>query len=103
MATEKPRFSITLDEDLLGRVEDYRHENKISTRSKAVVQLVEKGINELLKAEAAEIKKAPSIRDEALLNYFGQLNEQGQNMVVDYARLLVVSGEHSKNSADKPV
>lgn len=39
--TEKPRFSITLDEEMLTKVEDFRHDNRISTRSQAVVKLIE--------------------------------------------------------------
>ena len=51
--------------------------------------------------ETQEIEKAPSTRDEALLEYFGQLNEQGQTKVIDYARDLANGGNYSKNSADK--
>lgn len=47
MATDKPRFSITVDEDTLDRVDTYRDENGISTQSKAIVQLVKKGLEEL--------------------------------------------------------
>ena len=43
--TEKPRFSITLDDDLLIKVDDFRHDNRISTRSQAIVRLIEMGLD----------------------------------------------------------
>lgn len=45
--TDKPRFSITLDEPLFNRLERYRFENKFSTRSKAAVHLIELALNEV--------------------------------------------------------
>ena len=69
MATDKPRFSITFEDDLFDQIEDFRHEHRISTRSKAVVKLVEKGIESLVQENpdlADIIKKAPSVSDEAM-------------------------------------
>lgn len=45
--TEKPRFSITLDEPLFDRLERYRYENRFSTRSKAAVHLIDVALNEI--------------------------------------------------------
>ena len=47
MATEKPRFSITVDEELLKAIEDYRFGNRIAMRSEAIVQLIKKGLETL--------------------------------------------------------
>lgn len=44
MATE--RFELRLDEDLLGRVDDWRDDVGISTRAEAIRQLVEKGLRQ---------------------------------------------------------
>lgn len=43
--TDKPRFSITLDEPLFDRLERYRYEHRFSTRSKAAVHLIEVALN----------------------------------------------------------
>ena len=40
MATKKPQVLLTLDEDLLERIEDYRYENRIPTRSEAMRRLI---------------------------------------------------------------
>ena len=49
--TDKPRFSITLDETLFDRLERYRYECRFSTRSKAAVHLIEVALNELSNSE----------------------------------------------------
>lgn len=45
MATKKPQVLLTLDEELLKRIEDYRYENRIPTRSEAIRSLIKKGLN----------------------------------------------------------
>ena len=45
MSTDKPRFSITVDVELLKRVEDYRYENRCSNRTQAVLELIRLGLN----------------------------------------------------------
>lgn len=47
MATDKPRFTITVPEDLYKLIEDYRFENRYSSRSDAVIDLIRKGLIEL--------------------------------------------------------
>jgi hypothetical protein len=41
MATEKPRITVTLDEETLRRVEEYRHKHRFSTLSKAAAFLIQ--------------------------------------------------------------
>ena len=48
MSTKKPRFTITMDEELFERVETYRFEHRLRSQSQAVVSLVESGIASLL-------------------------------------------------------
>ena len=44
MPTKKPIISVVLDEEMLKRVDDYRFDNRISSRSKALNELIKKGI-----------------------------------------------------------
>ena len=46
MATEKPRFTITMDENLLDQIDDYKFTNRIKNQSKAIVELVQRGLIE---------------------------------------------------------
>ena len=58
MTTLKPRSTITFDEDLFERLEDYRFENRFSSRSKAVVELVRLGLDaDYKKKKAKEQRK----------------------------------------------
>jgi metal-responsive CopG/Arc/MetJ family transcriptional regulator len=45
MATKKPQVLLTLDEELLERIEDYRYENRIPARSEAIRKLLRKALN----------------------------------------------------------
>lgn len=49
MPTEKPRVSVTLDEEMLKRIDDYRFANRIGSRSQALNELIKLGIEELEK------------------------------------------------------
>ena len=57
MATDKPRFTITLDEDTFAEVMAYKAKNKLSTQSKAVQRLVALGLDSL----SGETQKEDSI------------------------------------------
>ena len=47
MSTEKPRYSITLDEELFKEVEDFRFEHRYQTRNQATVELIRLGLAEI--------------------------------------------------------
>ena len=57
MPTEKPRYSITVDEELLKRIDDFRFDNRYVSRSAATLDLIRIGIEELEKRQE-EAKKA---------------------------------------------
>lgn len=44
MATDKPRYSITVDDELFQRIEDFRFENRFQTRNEATVALIKRGL-----------------------------------------------------------
>lgn len=47
MATEKPRFTITLDAELYEKVNDYQHAKKYATQTKAIADLIVRGAKSL--------------------------------------------------------
>ena len=51
MATDKPRYSITLDEELFKEVEDFRFERRYQTRTQATVELIRLGLAEIKKQQ----------------------------------------------------
>lgn len=44
MATNKPQILLTVDNDLLERIEDFRYSNRIPTRSEAIRRLIEEAL-----------------------------------------------------------
>lgn len=57
MPTEKPRYTITMDEELLKQVDDFRFENRYATRTQATLELIRLGL-EKLKDEQANAEKS---------------------------------------------
>jgi metal-responsive CopG/Arc/MetJ family transcriptional regulator len=44
MPTEKPKLIIVMESDLLKRIDDFRFDNRINSRSEAIRQLIEAGL-----------------------------------------------------------
>ncbi|MDA3896773.1 MAG: ribbon-helix-helix domain-containing protein [Desulfobacteraceae bacterium] len=44
MPSKKPKLLLVIDEELLQKVDDYRFENRISSRAEAVRQLMKRGL-----------------------------------------------------------
>lgn len=49
MPTNNPRFCITVPEELLKEIDDFRFDNRFNSRSQATVALIEMGIKALQK------------------------------------------------------
>ena len=49
MPTEKPRYSIIVDEELLKKIDDFRFENRYPSRSAATLELIRLGMDALKK------------------------------------------------------
>jgi metal-responsive CopG/Arc/MetJ family transcriptional regulator len=44
MPTEKPKILITLEDSLLTRIDDFRYDSRIPSRSEAIRRLIEEGL-----------------------------------------------------------
>ncbi|NCC83654.1 MAG: hypothetical protein EOM03_05950 [Clostridia bacterium] len=47
MATDKPRFSITVSDDMYEQINEFQHLNKLATQTKAIASLLELGISSI--------------------------------------------------------
>ena len=45
MATEKPRFTITVPEEILKRIDDTRFNERFESRTEAVLELILRGLD----------------------------------------------------------
>ena len=72
MATDKPRYTVSVDNDLFQKIEDFRFERRFQTRSEATVELIRLGL-EALEKELETEKKA---QKRSLLPLRRQASEQ---------------------------
>ncbi len=47
MATNKPRYTVSVDNELFQRIENFRFERRFQTRSEATVELIRLGLDSL--------------------------------------------------------
>lgn len=107
MATGKPRFSVTFEEDSFAKIQKYQKDNNISTQSKAVARLVELAINEI--ESGSDAKKTLSMAEavpgdtlcSTLLYNFDQLNQEGREKLVDLSDDMVATGKYIKSNPDR--
>ncbi len=56
MPTKKPRYTVTVDEELLKRIDDFRFENRYPSRSAATLELIRLGMETIEKQNEAKGK-----------------------------------------------
>ena len=62
MATDRPRYTVSVDNELFQQIEDFRFERRFQTRSEATIELIRMGL-EALKKEQASQEKQQDIHD----------------------------------------
>lgn len=55
MATKRPRYMISVDDDMFNAIEDFRFEKRFQTRSEATAELIRLGL-EALKRDQQEME-----------------------------------------------
>ncbi len=62
MATDKPRFSITVSDEVYQQINEYQHKHRLATQTKAVLAFIEKGLEVVQKEKkpTTEIVEAES-------------------------------------------
>lgn len=80
MATDKPRFTITLPDDVYASVMQYKEAHKISTQSKAIQRLIAIGL-ETITGKAEEKRDAVHEVIDSIAESFRALDQHGQKLV----------------------
>ena len=57
MATNKPRYTVSVDIELFEQIENFRFEHRFQTRSEATVELIRLGLEQLKKEEEEKSQK----------------------------------------------
>lgn len=57
MSTDRARYTVSLDDEMFQKVEDFRFENRFQTRSQATVELIRLGLEMAEKMKEEEDNK----------------------------------------------
>lgn len=60
MPTQKPRYTVVVDQELLKEIDDFRFENRYPSRSAATLELIRLGIEQLKKERNHESSQEES-------------------------------------------
>lgn len=69
MPTEKPRYTVIVDEALLKEIDDFRFENRFPSRSAATLELIRLGMESIKKKQADAKKAPPTPRDRPFSSF----------------------------------
>ena len=102
MPTEKPRIMVTVDEEMLGRIEHYRYLNEHTSLSKASTELLLKG----LMRESADTSQTRVFSGDVmkLVNIFNKTDESGRIEILNAAvraNAKVARRSRTKNGANE--
>lgn len=61
MPTEKPRYTVIVDEEMLTAIDNFRFENRYPSRSAATLELIRLGLNVVYRQE----KQPPAAREDS--------------------------------------
>ena len=78
MPTEKPRFSLSIPQELLNRIDQYRFDNHIRNQTKAVVALLEIGLTSLGITPPAPQEPTLSASDAYLLEAYHNADDSAK-------------------------
>ena len=57
MSTNRPRYTVSVDDDLFSKIEDFRFENRFQTRAEATVELIRLGLEVVEERKKKEKEK----------------------------------------------
>lgn len=88
MSTEKPRFTVTVSDEMKKSIEDFFHSRKFKNQSQAVNQLIERGLDSFIdgidKSNRDEMLRFPSDISQSevsIMKKYRALDEHGKELV----------------------
>lgn len=78
MPTDKPRFTITVDDELFNQITEYRFSNRMKNQTQAVLSLIEKGLLALSDGQVTDFSS--SAEEDHVKKYRG-LDDHGKKLV----------------------
>lgn len=99
MATQKPRFMVTISQEMKERIDEYHYEYRCKNQTQAINELIERGLDVLTRRDAK--KEEPVLVDELtddereFIETFGALNPQNQRLLLGIGALILQAQENS--------
>ena len=100
MPTKKPRVTFTISEEQLSLVEDFQFSNKIKNQTQAILQLIDKGLEDFSVEALAENLVPPSLEDgdRELLDKFHSLDLIDRGRVLERIDILLGSEKYKQEA-----
>ncbi len=107
MPTQKPRVTITIEDEILKKIENYQYSNRCKNQTQAILSLIKIGLSSLNKKEFTPQEKInPNIQNKhtQLSNYelniianLNKLNETGKQEATKRIEELTYIDKYSEN------
>lgn len=106
MSTDRPRYTVSVDDELLKQIEDYQFEHRYKTRSSATVELIRLGIQQLMQEQpkiAQNTAPVPALSadEQQLIDDYREFNDEGKGKVRDYVADLADNPKYKKCSESR--
>lgn len=108
MPTNKPRFMVTVSDELHQQIDNYRFENRCRSQTEAVIQLVERGLSVLQTDSVDDVatKNEPALlgelteKERSFLNSFASLTPTNRRILLAIAEVLLSEQSARLDSQD---
>lgn len=87
MSTDRPRYTVSVDDEMFEQIENFRFENRYKTRSQATVELIRLGIEQLMQTKPDLFDSNDSAAqtlttdERQLIEDYRSLNKDGQEYI----------------------
>lgn len=85
MPTKKPRYTLIVEEDLLEKIDDYRFQNRLASRSLATVELIKLGLNSLkdniVRETQSQCNTSFSEDEIDIIDKYRELSDKAKNKI----------------------
>lgn len=91
MATENPRFSLTVPDALFQRIKDYQYENRMKNQTQAVLSLITRGLELEERSKGAEDKSL-----DLLVSRYQRMDESDRKSLETLSGLFLCQDKYKK-------
>ena len=105
MNEKKPRFSVSVDNDLYDKINNYQHDNRIKSQTQAIAEILKIGIQSIME-ETKNFKEIDTVSAQPkdifpeflakIIQIYNQMNAIGQEKLLEYAKDLSINDRYKK-------